>query len=287
MLILVFLIVIRLPWIPTTTQPPRTQKAPRLLGHFKQVTSSALLSWPAKDKALVTAALSAGAATASRNVSPWMAACRLPALPGLRPPLTNTLRSSSRRTSTCSEAPAKPPRTATSSCKRVAATTEPCRSPVTVSPWRAAGKHWRRKGRNTPGPGKGLPGTWGVAAWQNKPYRGQGDLARLRRAAPSRRSEDRRAPRISSFPAGSGARDARGKPPFPRGPLSGDLNRNFRMRATRSRKALVLEQCGELRGNRDRNRNSGAPGCAMYSPRTRFSTERISGKFHRNHHFSR
>uniref|UniRef100_U3KCT6 Homeobox protein aristaless-like 4 n=1 Tax=Ficedula albicollis TaxID=59894 RepID=U3KCT6_FICAL len=131
MLILVFLIVIRLPWIPTTTQPPRTQKAPRLLGHFKQVTSSALLSWPAKDKALVTAALSAGAATASRNVSPWMAACRLPALPALRPPLTNTRRSSSRRTSTCSEAPAKPPRTATSSCKRAAATTEPCRSPVT------------------------------------------------------------------------------------------------------------------------------------------------------------
>lgn len=149
MLILVFLIVIRLPWIPTTTQPPRTQKAPRLLGHFKQVTSSALLSWPAKDKALVTAALSAGAATASRNVSPWMAACRLPALPGLRPPLTNTLRSSSLRTSTCSEVPAKPPRTATSSCKRVAATTEPCRSPVTVSPWRAAGKHRRRKRRDS------------------------------------------------------------------------------------------------------------------------------------------
>lgn len=285
MLILVFLIVIRLPWIPTTTQPPRTQKAPRLLGHFKQVTSSALLSWPAKDKALVTAALSAGAATASRNASPWMAACRLLALPGLRPPLTNTLRSSSSRTSTCSEAPAKPPRTPTSSCKRAAATTEPCRSPVTVSPWRAAGKHQRRKRRETPGPGKGLPGTWGMAAWQDKPYRGQGDLARLLRAAPSLRSGSRRAPGISSFPAGSGARDARGKPPFPRVPLSADLNRNFGMRGMRSRKALALERRGELRGTRHRNRESGALGCAMRSPRGPFSTERISGKFRRNHHF--
>lgn len=287
MLILVFLIVIRLPWIPTTTQPPRTQKAPRLLGHFKQVTSSALLSWPAKDKALVTAALSAGAATASRNASPWMAACRLPALPGLRPPLTNTLRSSSRRTSICSEAPAKPPRTATSSCKRAAATTEPCRSPVTVSPWRAAGKHRRRKRRETPGPGKDLPGMWGVAAWQDKPYRGQGDLARLRSAAPSRRSGGRRAPRVSSFPAGSGARDARGKPPFPRVPFSRDRDRSFGLRAMRSRKALALVQCGGFRGNRDRNRKSGAPGCAMCSPRGPFSAVGISAKLRRHHHFPR
>lgn len=56
---------------------------------------------------------------------------------------------------------------------------------------------------------EGPPGNAGGAARQDKPYRGQGDLAQLRRAAPSRR-----APGISSFPAGSGARGARGKPPF-------------------------------------------------------------------------
>lgn len=212
MLILVFLIVIRLPWIPTTTQPPRAQKAPRLLGHFKQVTSSALLSWPAKDKALVTAALSAGAATASRNVSPWMAACRLPAPPGLRPPLTNTLRSSSRRTSTCSEAPAKPPRRATSSCKRAAATTELCRSPVTVSPWRAAGEAPGAKPERDARGWKGPPGGGGgvgVAARQDKSSRGQGDLAWLRRAEqrcrPRRRSAARPRAAPSRRSAGLGA----------------------------------------------------------------------------------
>jgi len=194
MLILVFLIVIRLPWIPTTTQPPRAQKAPRLLGHFKQVTSSAPLSWPAKDKALVTAARSAGAATASRNVSPWTAACRLRAPPGLRPPLTNTPpSSSSSRTSTCSGAPAKPPRRATSSCKRAAATTEPCRSPVTVSPGRAA--------REAPEPKRGMGG--GLLG-RTIPPRGQGDLARLRPAERRCGAGSRRAPWQSRLPAGSG-----------------------------------------------------------------------------------
>lgn len=155
MLILVFLIVIRLPWIPTTTQPPRAQTAPRLLGHFKRVTSSAPLSWPPKDRASVTAARSAGAATARRNARPWTAAGRRRAPPRPRPPLANTRSpSSSRRTSTCSAAPARPPRRATSSCRRAAATTEPCRSPVTVSAGRATGPGRRR----APGAGGGSGG---------------------------------------------------------------------------------------------------------------------------------
>lgn len=130
---------------------------------------------------------------------------------------------------------------------------------------------------------EGPPGNVGGGCLAGKTLPEQGDLAGLRSAAPSRR----RAPRVSSLPAGSGAGDARGKPPFPRVPLSRDLNRSFGLRAMRSRKALALVQCGELRRNRDRNRKrkSGAPGCAMYSLQGPFSAERISGKFRRNHHF--
>lgn len=117
------------------------------------------LSWPPKDRASVTAARSAGAATARRNARPWTAAGRRRAPPRPRPPLANTRSpSSSRRTSTCSAAPARPPRRATSSCRRAAATTEPCRSPVTVSAGRATGPGRRRAPGAGGGSGGGLRG---------------------------------------------------------------------------------------------------------------------------------
>lgn len=203
-----------LPWTPTTARCHRIGRARRLLGHTPAVISSEQLSCPLPPKGRDSGTPRAGPATARGNRTwrhPWRVA------PGRGAPLTssspslkhrplNRRSSSSRslslsrqrrnRISTCSEAPARRPRTAASNFRKAAAaTTRPCRSPATVSA--RAGP----SGLGTPGPVASAPPKHfrlaGGRSWRAGEMRGravgESELKKGRSPAP-------RGPRYPSSP---------------------------------------------------------------------------------------